>query len=900
MTDTMAEFGQIEDENLAGPVRDAMQSMKRASQNYGLAVVYTRHFNKQNKGRGSSQFEADCDFYFTLKRPEGNHKDTVRHLHGEGRSRAVLKNLYIDLQDGGYVVLNNEHGDDIQFKAAVRAIKDIMPRTEENAKERQAIYDQLKPEGHSETTLKRALRWMVDQGIVHSKGRGVKGDPERFWLEPGNSGQTPEADPDPEHSKVTIDKGKNGFGPNLEGMGETIDPNTKTPVVDEASLSAVIAAIESSDIVALDIETMPPPDVDWRTEAEEIVSAWKSGLKRPPKEESETKRRKAALEKIYKNYAVDPETAHVRLISVATEDDTNEVVDATRVDVASLLDVIQHKTLITHNGSFDLGVLRERYDYVHKGRIRDTELLYLLHHYAEDGKNTEIADGKRRLPDPTKTKVTVDGEKVGMTALKALAKKYLGVSPDKSARSNDWSDPDLPAEMISYALKDTQILLPLHKKLQSRLEQLGMDRVVELEERALPAVIWMEGNRFPADKDVALDMAAKYEIEAKAALEKVHATLPQAEPDSGEAWSWTKKAHILSALKVLGVDLEALRTTEKSGEPSTSESALRTITAPEAAVSWIGAYLAYQSLIKRSRDFVSKYGDLIRDGGIRSSYTKTVATGRLSCRRPNMQQVPARQQSKEGMRVRDIFRPEEGRIFVIADFEQVELLLAATIAERVTGMTSEMLNVFRRGDDLHRETAAWVLGKDTQAVDDEQRTLAKAINFGNIYGANAEKLQESAQKYGVTITLSQAKKYRAAFFKKYPELKRWHQIVEEECRQGKRTATTPLGRLRKLPVWQSSGAVAATVAKNHPVQGAGADAIKFTMAHLFEDRHNCPGNPELNASVHDEVVLSVDDEHGKAAVLWVKGHMAAAEREAIGDSDSPIEVDVKRKKTWAK
>jgi RecA-family ATPase len=95
MTDTMAEFGQIDDENLVAPVREAMQQLKRAAQNHNLAVAYTRHFNKQNKGRGSSQFEADCDFYFTLKRPEGNHNDTVRLIHGEGRSREILKNTYI-------------------------------------------------------------------------------------------------------------------------------------------------------------------------------------------------------------------------------------------------------------------------------------------------------------------------------------------------------------------------------------------------------------------------------------------------------------------------------------------------------------------------------------------------------------------------------------------------------------------------------------------------------------------------------------------------------------------------------------------------------------------------------------------------------------------------------------
>lgn len=182
LVDTMAEFGQIEDENLVAPVRDAMQSLKRAAQNYGLAVAYTRHFNKQNKGRGSSQFEADCDFFFTLQRPLGNHKDTLRVLHGEGRSRAIPKNLHIDLQDGGYVAVDHESGDNIKFKQALRAIKTILPHKRENAKPRKAIYEKLKPEGNSEATVKRALQWMVDNGNVSREGAGKKGDPERFWL----------------------------------------------------------------------------------------------------------------------------------------------------------------------------------------------------------------------------------------------------------------------------------------------------------------------------------------------------------------------------------------------------------------------------------------------------------------------------------------------------------------------------------------------------------------------------------------------------------------------------------------------------------------------------------------------------------------------------------------------
>jgi DNA polymerase-1 len=212
-----------------------------------------------------------------------------------------------------------------------------------------------------------------------------------------------------------------------------------------------------------------------------------------------------------------------------------------------------------------------------------------------------------------------------------------------------------------------------------------------------------------------------------------------------------------------------------------------------------------------------------------------------------------------------------------------------------------MLEVFRTKDsDIHRSTAAWVLGKPENDITKAQRTLAKAINFGLIYGCSADKLLEVAvNDYGIgDMKLKDAKKYRQAFFDKYPEFVAWHEKVSKECGTGRGYATTPRGRRRKLPKWDKSGEVAFTTAVNHPVQGAGADAIKLTLAKLFEDRHNCPGNPELNCTVHDEVILSVKTDHAEAAKAWVEKHMADAEREAVMDQESPIAVDVEVRQSW--
>ncbi len=550
--------------------------------------------------------------------------------------------------------------------------------------------------------------------------------------------------------------------------------------------------------------------------------------------------------------------------------------------------MLTNKTLVTHNSSFDLGVLRERYGYVHQGRVLDTQLLYLLHHYADDGARTEETANKLTLPDPTKKK--------GMTALAALVEKYLGVDLDKANQSGDWSLPELSPNMVRYALEDSRVLLDLSKALTEALEALGAGDVLELESRALPAIVDMERNGFPASLEVARGMAKKYAVEAKAALDRLAELTPGKEAPDGREWRWTVPEHVRAALRTLGANLDELPKT-KSGDPSTAKGALNKITGPPEAVEWVETYLSYTALQKQENDFVNTYAFLIIGGVIRGSYTKTVATGRLSCRKPNLQQVPSRGelQTKDGMRVRSIFRAPEGQTFIVADFAQVELLLAATIAGE-----EEMLNIFRDGGDIHRETAAWVLSKPKSEVTKPERTLAKALNFGLIYGCSAERLLESAVNgYGVEdLTLKKAKKYRRAFFEKYPALKRWHDKVEADCSRSVEHTSTPLGRRRKLPYWKDSATPAHTVAKNAPVQGAGADAIKLTLAKLFEDRHNCPGNPRLRCSVHDEVVLTVEEEHKDAAIAWVAKHMADAEREVVGDPDSPISVDVEARESW--
>src|SRR5215217_4156657 len=180
------------------------------------------------------------------------------------------------------------------------------------------------------------------------------------------------------------------------------------------------------------------------------------------------------------------------------------------------------------------------------------------------------------------------------------------------------------------------------------------------------------GKGFMMRGEIAQEMAERYRVESEAALREVHDHLPQETAPDGKPWNWNADAHIRAVLRLLGANLDkkAYPKTEKTGDPSTSADALRTIKKPEQARQWVDAYLKYGTLRKQYNDFARQYASLIRpDGTIKGSFD-TVSTGRLSCRKPNLQQVPSRgkRQSEGDMRIRDIFRPAPGDKFIVADF----------------------------------------------------------------------------------------------------------------------------------------------------------------------------------------------------------------------------------------
>jgi DNA polymerase-1 len=198
-----------------------------------------------------------------------------------------------------------------------------------------------------------------------------------------------------------------------------------------------------------------------------------------------------------------------------------------------------------------------------------------------------------------------------------------------------------------------------------------------------------------------------------------------------------------------------------------------------------------------------------------------------------------------------------------------------------------MLDAFTRGDDLHVLTAQAVLGM--AEVSKRDRQLAKALNFGLLYGMGADGFRRYAKsQYALDLSLDDARRYRNAFFAAYPGLAAWHRKVGRT--QPKETRTL-IGR-RMICGPKTSY----TVLLNTPVQGAGADGLKLALALLWERRAELPGGFPVLA-VHDEIVLECAADQAEAAAGWLQRAMI----DAMADWLAPVPVAVEAKigRTWA-
>jgi DNA polymerase-1 len=252
-----------------------------------------------------------------------------------------------------------------------------------------------------------------------------------------------------------------------------------------------------------------------------------------------------------------------------------------------------------------------------------------------------------------------------------------------------------------------------------------------------------------------------------------------------------------------------------------------------------------------------------------------------------LQNIPIR--TEIGRRVREAFVAAPGCMLLGADYSQVELRILAHISA-----DENLLSAFRRGEDIHASTAASILGVPIDQITPDARRLAKAINFGLIYGMSDWGLASRTE-----LSQEEASEFISKYFAQYPRVRQYlEQVKRQAAEQG--YVETLLGRKRYFPELRAGSrahgslkSAAQRMAINHPIQGTAADIIKIAMIRLHHELQNRRLSTKMILQVHDELVLEVPDSEFDGVQSLVKSIM-----EGAYPLDAPLRVDIKSGRHW--
>ena len=466
----------------------------------------------------------------------------------------------------------------------------------------------------------------------------------------------------------------------------------------------------------------------------------------------------------------------------------------------------------------------------------------------------------------------------------SLAKKYLDYDTvhfenvaGKGAKQLRFDQ--IPVEPAGhYAAEDADVTLRLHRTLWPRLEKTGtLARLyTEIEVPLVPVLSRMERTGVRIDPHL-------LEEQSHELARRIHALEEQAYATAGHRFNLGSPKQI-GAIFFEELKLPVVARTP-TGAPSTAESVLEQLAEEGHALPRL--ILEHRGLAKLRSTYTEKLRQMINPdtGRVHTSYHQAVAaTGRLSSSDPNLQNIPVR--TEEGRRIRRAFVAESGHRILAADYSQIELRIMAHLSG-----DERLLAAFASGQDIHRATAAEVLGIPPEAVTGEQRRSAKAINFGLIYGMSAFGL---ARQLG--IDRSAAQEYVDLYFSRYPGVRAFMDRIRAEARAN-RYVETLLGRRLYLTDIDHSNqgrrAAAERTAINAPMQGSAADIIKRAM--IAVDRWIQTDRPPVRMimQVHDELVFEVSEHAREMATGRIR-----AEMESAADLAVPLVVDVGIGDNW--
>lgn len=306
--------------------------------------------------------------------------------------------------------------------------------------------------------------------------------------------------------------------------------------------------------------------------------------------------------------------------------------------------------------------------------------------------------------------------------------------------------------------------------------------------------------------------------------------------------------------------------------------------APEQPI--VNDILEYRQLTKLKSTYADGLSAVIEaDGRIHSTFNQTItATGRISSTEPNLQNIPVRMEL--GRLIRKVFVPEDGYVFLDADYSQIELRVLAHMSG-----DEKLIQAYREAEDIHRLTASQVFHVPFDEVTDLQRRNAKAVNFGIVYGISSFGLSQD-----LSITRKEAAEYIEKYFETYPKIKGFLDGLVADGKE-KGYVSTMLGRRRPIPELKSGNFMQRSfgerVAMNSPIQGTAADIIKIAMNRVYQRLKEEGLQSRLVLQVHDELLIETKKEEVETVSRILEEEMKGAVHLSV-----ELDVDMHEGNSW--
>ncbi|MFD2517658.1 DNA polymerase I [Salinimicrobium flavum] len=463
-------------------------------------------------------------------------------------------------------------------------------------------------------------------------------------------------------------------------------------------------------------------------------------------------------------------------------------------------------------------------------------------------------------------------------SLDVLAETYLNYSPVfveelLGKGKNQKSMRDIPLEkQTEFSVEDADVILQLKQHFTPELKEAKTEKLFnEIEIPLVRVLADMELEGIRLDKDFLASLSEELEKDIIELEKGIFET-------AGEEFN-------IGSPKQLGIILfEKLRLIEKpkktkSGQYSTGEEILSAL-APQHKI--VQQVLDYRGLVKLKNTYIDALPMQVDEttGRVHTDYMQTVAaTGRLSSNNPNLQNIPIR--TERGRQVRKAFVPrDENHLLLAADYSQIELRIIASLSKE-----DNMIKAFKEGQDIHISTAAHVFNVPIDEVTREQRSNAKTVNFGIVYGVSAFGLSNQTN-----LSRSEAKELIDTYYKTYPKLRNFISEQIDFAREHGYVQTV-LGRRRYLRDINSKNQMVRGAAErnavNAPIQGSAADIIKLAMINIHKKLNEGKYQTKMLLQVHDELVFDVY----KPELEEIKG-LVKKEMENAFIMEVPLEVEL--------